>query len=176
MGSVLCITGQTVRGTGQTGVVQNWANGLKCQSQQLGVTRYETLMNYKHSYTYMCKAHEEKGLRVGQPPPVRPVQAIRPKSWVLTMCTTKSYGSICMYSMGSQMLFYQRKFKSLHGIKRSGNTEIWIPFERRTRGELQELGGESVEGPWESIFHPILSLVFGWFLRNPWGKREVEEG
>jgi hypothetical protein len=59
------------------------------------------------------------------------------------------------------MLFYKRKFKSLHRVKRSGRTKIWIPLERRTCGELDELEGESVEGSWESVFHPILSLLLG---------------
>jgi hypothetical protein len=79
---------------------------------------------------------------------------------------------IGMSSRGSQLMFYQGKFKSLHEVKRSGKTKIWIPLERRTWEELQELDGDSIEVPWESAFHPISSLIPCWSLRNPWGEGE----
>jgi hypothetical protein len=47
-----------------------------------------------------------------------------PKFWVLTMCPMKLYVSIGMSSRGSQDMIYERKFKSLHGVKRSGKMKI----------------------------------------------------
>jgi hypothetical protein len=99
-----------------------------------------------------------------------------PKSWVLTMCPTKLYGSIGMSSRGSQEMIYHRKFKSLHGVKRSGKMKIWIPLERRTWEKSKELEGELVEEPWEILLLPILMLSLGWIFKSPWEKREVEEG
>jgi hypothetical protein len=99
-----------------------------------------------------------------------------PKSWVLTMCPTKLYGSICMSYRGSQEMIYQKKFKSLHGVKRSGKTKIWIPLERRTWMESKELEGGSEEGPWEILLLPILRLSLSWIFKSLWVLREVEEG
>jgi hypothetical protein len=99
-----------------------------------------------------------------------------PKSWVLTMCPTKPYGSIGMSSRWSQKMFYQRKFKSLHHVRRSGKRKIWIPLERGTRVESKELEGEWEEGPWRILLLPILSLSLGWIFKTPWGKERCKKG
>jgi hypothetical protein len=91
------------------------------------------------------------------------------------MCPTKPYGSIGMSSRWSQKMFYQRKFKSLHHVKRSGKKKIWIPLERKSWVESKELEGESEEGPWEILLLPNLSLFFGWNFKTPLELREVKE-
>jgi hypothetical protein len=98
------------------------------------------------------------------------------KSWVITMYPTKPYGSIGMSSGWSQKMIYQRKFKSLHGVKRSGKTNIWLPLEIRTWEETKELEGESEEGPWEILLLPILRLSLSWVFKSPWILRDVKEG
>jgi hypothetical protein len=97
-----------------------------------------------------------------------------PKSWVLTMCPTKLYGSIVMSFRGSQEMIYQRKFKSLHGVKRLVKTKTWIPLERRTWEESKELDGGSEEGPWEILLLPILRSFLGWIFKSPWEKGRGE--
>jgi hypothetical protein len=63
----------------------------------------------------------------------------------------------------------------LHQVKRSGKKKIWIPLERKTWVESNELEGESEEEPWEIILLPILSLFLGWIFKPPWILREVKE-
>jgi hypothetical protein len=91
------------------------------------------------------------------------------------MCPTRPYGSIGMYSRWSQKMFYQRKFKSLHHVRRSGKRKVWIPLERWTRIESKELEGGSVEGPWEILLLPILRPFLGSIFKPPWILREVKE-
>jgi hypothetical protein len=91
------------------------------------------------------------------------------------MCPTKPYGFIGMSSRWSQKMFYQRKFKSLHRVRRSGKKKIWIPLERRTRVESKALKGESEEGPCEILLLPILRPFLSWIFKPPWILREVKE-
>jgi hypothetical protein len=98
-----------------------------------------------------------------------------PKSWVLTMCPTKPYGSIGMSSRWSQEMFYQGKFKSFHHVRRSGKKKIWISLERRTWDVSKELEWECEEGSWEILLLPILIPSLGWYFKSPWGKGEVNE-
>jgi hypothetical protein len=91
------------------------------------------------------------------------------------MCPTKPYGSIGMSSRWSQKMFYQRKFKSLHHVGRSGKRKVWIPLERWTRVESKELEGESVEGPWEILLLPILRPFLSSIFKPPWSLRGVKE-
>jgi hypothetical protein len=39
--------------------------------------------------------------------------------------------------------------------------KFWIPFERRSRFESDILDGESMEEPWESLFHQQFGLFYG---------------
>jgi hypothetical protein len=109
-------------------------------------------------------------------PPIRLVKAVRPQILGSHNGPTKRYGFIGMSSRGSQEMIYQRKFKSLHGLKRSGKTKIRIPLERRSWEESKELEGGSEEGPWEILLLPILRSFLGWILKSPWVLREVKEG
>jgi hypothetical protein len=63
----------------------------------------------------------------------------------------------------------------LHHVKRSGKKKIWIPLERGTWVEYEELEGESEVGPWEILLLPILSLSLGWNFKSPLELREVKE-
>jgi hypothetical protein len=127
-------------------------------------------------YWYVSKTWRKQELGFDSLHRSDPCKPSDPKSWVLTMCPTKLYRSIDMSSRGSQKLFYQRKFKSLHGVKRSVKKKIWIPLERGTWRGTEEFDGDSKGGPRESDFHPILHLLHVWILRFSWGKRGVKGG
>jgi hypothetical protein len=72
-------------------------------------------------------------------------------------------------------MFYQREFKTLHQVRRSGKRKFWIPLERWTRVESEKHEGESEEGPREMLLLPILRLFLGWIFKSPWIVREVKE-
>jgi hypothetical protein len=57
-------------------------------------------------------------------PPVKPVKAVRPQILGSHNVSNETYGSISMSSRGSQEMIYQSKFKSLHGVKKSGKMKI----------------------------------------------------
>jgi hypothetical protein len=140
-------------------------------------------MNKRHPRIDMCWKHEENTIwgwtcatgQTGDGHRSDRWKPSDPNSWFLTMCPTKPYGSISMSSRWSQKMFYQREFKTLHQVRRSGKRKVWIPLERWTRVESKKLEGGSEEGPWEILFLPILRPFLGSIFKSPWILREVKE-
>jgi hypothetical protein len=58
----------------------------------------------------------------------------------------KLYGSIGMSSRGSQEMIYQRKFKSLHRVKRSGKMKFEYLWREELEWNLKNSKGELKRG------------------------------
>jgi hypothetical protein len=108
---------------------------------------------------------------------VRPPLAVNPSFEYMTMYLTKLNQTLGMSSRGCQVMFYQRKFKTTHGVHRSGETTFEYLWREETEMKSEEPGGEPVR------LRGSTSTDWIWFLvvetRNHHGMEwelEEEEG